>query len=37
MDGLGIQVFAMDSDMSGAEATARLTDTARELLRPRSA
>jgi len=37
MDGLGLQVFAMESDISGAEVTARLVDTARELLRPRSA
>jgi AcrR family transcriptional regulator len=37
MDGLGLQVFAMESDISGAETTARLTDAARELLHPRSA
>ena len=37
LDGLGLQVFAMDSDVSGAEATARLVDAARELVRPRSA
>ncbi len=33
LDGLGLQVFAMESDMSGAEATARLIDSARVLLR----
>ena len=37
IDGLGLQVFAMDSDISGAEATAWLIDTARVLLSPRSA
>ena len=37
LDGLGLQVFAMASDISGAEATARLVDTARELVRPRGA
>jgi hypothetical protein len=37
LDGLALQVFAMDSDVSGAEATAWLLDTARVLLRPHSA
>lgn len=37
MDGLGLQVFAMESDISGAEVTDRLVDTARMLLRPHSA
>ena len=37
MDGLALQVFAMDSDISGAEVTARLIDTARELLHADSA
>lgn len=37
VDGLALQVFAMESDLSGAEATAWLTDTARVLLRPHSA
>lgn len=36
-DGLALQVFAMDSDISGAEATAWLVDTARVLVRPHSA
>ena len=37
LDGLGLQVFAFDSDISGEEATRRLVETARALLRPRSA
>ena len=37
IDGLALQVFAMDSDISGAEATAWLVDTARVLVRPHSA
>ena len=37
LDGLGLQVFAMESDISGREATELLLDTARALLRPRSA
>ena len=37
LDGIGMQVFATESDMSGAEATARLVETARALLRPASA
>ena len=36
-DGFPLQVFAMESDISGAEATARLLDVARALLRPLSA
>jgi AcrR family transcriptional regulator len=36
-DGFPLQVFAMESDISGAEATARLIDVARALLRPLSA
>lgn len=37
LDGLGLQVFAMESDISGHEATQLLLDTARVLLRPRGA
>ncbi len=37
LDGLGLQVFAMESDISGHEATQLLLDTARVLLHPRGA
>ena len=37
LDGIGLQIFATDSDMSGAEATERLVATAQALLRPDSA
>jgi AcrR family transcriptional regulator len=37
LDGLGLQVFALESDISGEEATRRLVGAARSMLRPRAA